>query len=81
MLCVSSWLLVVMKVPMLMDDWTHIHIHSELSADQTKQLTAVLAEFQTDLKTLSADIDERNKTRRKPFESFNPKFLESSISV
>lgn len=66
---------------MLMDDWSHIHIHDRLSDEQKPKLIEVVAKFQADLTILSGSIDVSNLSRRKPFEAFNPKYLESSVSV
>ena len=71
-----------MKVPMLMDDgWLRMHIHDGLTEAQKTSLTAVVNEFQMNLKSVSDEIEVRNKTREKPFQAFNPKFLECSVSV
>ena len=70
-----------MKMPMLKDDWSHIHIHDGLSDDEATRLKDVLAKFNHDLVTLENSVDALNKSRRKPFEAFNPKYLESSVSV
>jgi len=37
--------------------------------------------FKEKLKILSLEIDARNKERKYPFESFNPKYMECSTSV
>jgi hypothetical protein len=66
---------------MLMDDWSHIHIHDKLSDDQKVELTKVVAKFQADLTLLAGSIDALNLSRRQPFQAFNPKYLESSVSV
>lgn len=84
-ICAISYLMItisiVMKMPLLMDDWSHIHIHDHLTVEQKTKLIQVVAKFQADLATLSGSIDALNLSRRQPFEAFNPKYLESSVSV
>ena len=72
---------VVLKVPMLMDDWSHILVCDKYSGEQRTAVGSVIRSFQADLLQLSKEIEERNKTRRHKFESFNPIYLESSVSV
>jgi hypothetical protein len=69
--------------PMLIDKWEHLwhdkqlNITDELKNDILKNLGV----WQTALRTFSAKIDELNKTRAQPFDAFNPKLIESSVSV
>ena len=67
------------RQPMLMSDWTHLL--PDLPA--AKQLHARLME---DLKEIADNIDQMNsrapsKDRPKICQTFNPKFLECSISL
>jgi hypothetical protein len=66
---------------MLMDSWNHILLHDKLTPAQAKQVLVVVNKFQADLVDLSKQIEDRNAKRAKPFQAFNPTFLECSISV
>ena len=70
-------------MPMLDNDWSHIHIHSGMTPEQKESMGAVLTAFRQDLKNLTAVISGRNTdgSRPKRFESFNPVWLECSVSV
>jgi len=60
------------EMPMVTDDWSHLYTNIEAKK--------VFMKFHDDLLKLSATIDERNKTRT-TYNNFNPKFIETSISV
>ncbi|CAF1427665.1 unnamed protein product [Adineta ricciae] len=65
------------RMPGLLEDWSHL-----IERNQYYEKNLVNYEnFKNELKNLSQDIDHRNKTRKYPFESFNPKFIECSASV
>jgi len=59
--------------PMITQDYSHMMVNEESKA--------VLQKFQKSLNELSQIIDERNKTRRWVFNSFNPKYFATSIAV
>jgi len=61
------------EMPMLMQDYSHMMVN-----DESKE---VLYKFQKSLDELSQKIDERNKTRTWVFNSFNPKYIATSIAV
>jgi hypothetical protein len=63
-----------LKMPKLLDDWEHL-------VDQP--FKAGYRRFKSDLHKLQAEIDERNQrpNRRYPFVSFNPKVIDTSVSV
>jgi hypothetical protein len=71
-------------LPMLMDDWSVLyneHTVNNATPEKLKQVLNNLNSFQTSLQRLSEEIDSRNMFRIIPFESANPKYLESSVSV
>jgi hypothetical protein len=63
--------------PKLINNFTHL----VLPGEKSKQATALFEDFQTDLRKLAAAIDKRNKVRRFPCNSFNPKYMVSSVSI
>lgn len=70
-----------LKKPMLMNDWTHVHVHPGLNQQQVDHVKQTLIKFQDDLAILSQRIDELNQHREHKFVSFNPRVLEVSVSV
>jgi hypothetical protein len=71
-------------LPMLMDDWSVLyneHTVNNATPEKLKHVLNNLNSFQTSLQRLSEEIDSRNMFRIIPFESANPKYLESSVSV
>ena len=70
-------------MPMLDNDWSHIHIHSGMTPEQKTNMSNVLTAFRRELKDLTSVINTRNTdgSRPKRFESFNPVYLECSVSV
>ncbi len=62
-----------LKQPQLIEDFTHIALDT-----RGQQL---FRDFQKDLVALSAEIDRKNETRRFPYNMFNPRFLECSVSI
>ncbi|UJR19786.1 hypothetical protein I4U23_022920 [Adineta vaga] len=65
------------RMPGLLEDWNHLIKHNQYYEKNLKNYE----NFKHQLRNLSKDIDQRNKTRKYPFESFNPKYLECSASV
>jgi hypothetical protein len=67
-----------LRVPELLGNWEHL-LQRDMFASKTVPL---LQEFQSKLEQLADDIDLANKTsRRFPMETFNPRCMESSVSV
>ncbi|CAF1644988.1 unnamed protein product, partial [Adineta ricciae] len=66
-----------LRMPGIMEDWSHLIEHNQ---DYEKNLKNY-HDFKSQLRKLSKCVDERNKTRRYPFQSFNPRFIECSTSV
>ena len=65
-----------LKMPKVLQDWSHLI--------QDKAHLDIYAKYKEELKQLSKDIDRKNNDkslRRYPFENFNPKNLETSVSV
>ena len=69
------------RAPPLLGDFTHLF--AEIKNDKSEKDATIknFNEFQTALKKLSADIDERNTKRKWPFENANPKKMECSVSI
>ncbi|CAF0840551.1 unnamed protein product [Rotaria sordida] len=66
-----------LRMPGLLEDWSHL-------IERNRYYSQNLQNYQTfkkELKELSNDIDSRNKIRKYPFQSFNPKYMECSTSV
>lgn len=67
-----------LRMPRLLGNWEHL-LNRHRFADEA---VPVLRKFQSNLETLSIEIDRKNKQdRRFKLESFNPSKLESSVSV
>jgi hypothetical protein len=66
-----------LRMPGLLEDWSHLIEHDQYYNENFKNYR----DFKRELRALSADIDERNKRRNYPFESFNPKYMECSTST
>lgn len=65
-----------LEQPPLIGDYTHLFL------EQNKErVTAAFERYQQRLVKLSADIDERNKRREQPFQTFNPTLLNVSVST
>merc|ERR1712125_310994 len=64
------------RQPPLMSDWTHIFLDHKI--EETKSLHDA---FLQELRELSNAIDERNRLRPVEFNMFNPRFLETSVSI
>lgn len=69
--------------PMLIDAWEHLWHDKQLTMTDTlkKSIVENLHTWQQALRNLSGKIDEWNKARIQPFDAFNPKLIESSVSV
>jgi hypothetical protein len=65
-----------LRMPGLLEDWSHLIDHDEHSKNLKNYKT-----FKMNLQNLSKDIDYRNRIRNYPFQSYNPKNMECSISV
>lgn len=63
--------------PALLSDFTHVL----LKDDKYKSNVQIFESFQNELKQLSQEIDQRNKTRRTAFNCVNPRVLECSVSI
>lgn len=66
-----------MPAPRLIADYTHLL----LSDKHLSQTTAAFRDFQADLTAYAEVIQERNKHRRFPCASFDPKKMVSSVSI
>lgn len=66
------------KVPMLLgNDYTHL-----LLKDEHQNTTKLIFDtFQAELKTFSELVESRNALRRFPSNSFNPRFMTTSVSI
>jgi hypothetical protein len=65
-----------LRMPGILEDWTHLIQHNQYYKENFKNYQ----NFNSELKKLSQDIDYRNKIRKYPFQSFNPKYIECSAS-
>ena len=63
-----------MKNPPLMSNWKHLLPDHE-------EAIKLYDNLMEDLHKISASVDERNEERPHKSEMFNPKFLETSVSV
>ncbi len=82
----SLMALTALKMPDLLGDWSHLHAHLATENDaQHKAMLECLNVWQTELKDFSRTVDERNVARkaagRQPFDAFNPKLMDCSVSV
>ncbi|CAF1271042.1 unnamed protein product [Adineta steineri] len=66
-----------LRMPGLLEDWSHLIERNQYYSKNLENYET----FKQDLKDLSKDIDDRNKIRNYPFQSFNPKYMECSTSV
>lgn len=65
------------KVPALLNDFSHLLLPDE----NLPVTTQIFSNWQVELKQLAITIEERNKNRRFPTNSVNPKRLTSSVSI
>jgi hypothetical protein len=66
-----------MRCPALLGNWEHL-LQLDIFAHRT---VPILRVFQAELIKLEDSITEKNQQRRFPLQSFNPKVLESSVSL
>jgi hypothetical protein len=68
--------LTAFEQPPLIGDYTHLFL-------EQNRMESVVAfdRYQKALIKLSDDIEERNRTREEPFQSLNPRFLDTSVST
>jgi hypothetical protein len=71
------------NMPRLVDDWTHIWNtpYYRTKPEVYSQVMRNLDRFQLNLQELADEIERRNVHRAFPFDSFNPRILECSVSV
>ena len=65
-----------LKQPPLLGNYKHLFLDK-----RRPEAEAVFDGFQADLQALSRKIDRRNETRAHPYQSANPAYLESSVSI
>jgi len=70
-------LLTGFQAPDLMNDFTHLLLRDE----HIEKTTELMNDFQKKLKNLSEEMDNKNKQRRFPCNSANPKRLQCSVSI
>eukprot|EP00933_Yihiella_yeosuensis_P032664 TRINITY_DN26284_c0_g1_i1.p1 TRINITY_DN26284_c0_g1~~TRINITY_DN26284_c0_g1_i1.p1 ORF type:complete len:919 (+),score=164.78 TRINITY_DN26284_c0_g1_i1:322-2757(+) len=84
-LCLIVMSLTGVRMPPLMDNWTHIFQVESWSNENRQAVLDVVRDFQAQLETCSAEIEERNVLREsrgeKKFMAFNPRILETSVSI
>jgi hypothetical protein len=68
--------LTALEQPALIGDYTHLFLEQH-----KEQVTAAFEHYQQALIKLSHDIDERNKHRDQPFQTFNPRVLKVSVGT
>eukprot|EP00931_Biecheleriopsis_adriatica_P103538 TRINITY_DN78361_c0_g1_i1.p1 TRINITY_DN78361_c0_g1~~TRINITY_DN78361_c0_g1_i1.p1 ORF type:complete len:882 (-),score=163.94 TRINITY_DN78361_c0_g1_i1:151-2514(-) len=82
-LCLIS--LTGVRQPALMDDWTHLFQVDSWTPEQRQAAVEIVRRFQADLSTCGTELEERNVEREnrgeKRFVAFNPRILETSVSV
>ncbi len=62
-----------LRMPKLLNDFSHVCLD-----DPGRE---AFATFQTQLHALAAQIDRDNQRRRWPCNTFNPRFLETGVSI
>lgn len=81
-LVVSLVCMTSLPKPMLLNDWTHLLVPKQDNPKQSiATATAVQQSWQSELEALVVTIDERNRTRSKPFDKMNPRLMNSAVSV
>eukprot|EP01119_Soliformovum_irregulare_P022296 TRINITY_DN759_c0_g1_i1.p1 TRINITY_DN759_c0_g1~~TRINITY_DN759_c0_g1_i1.p1 ORF type:complete len:1432 (-),score=425.71 TRINITY_DN759_c0_g1_i1:53-4348(-) len=70
-----------LEMPGILEDWSHLFDVGNPSDPIYQKNLSNYIQFKTELHKLSEEIDELNKIRRFPFQSFNPKNMETSVSV
>ncbi len=66
-----------LRMPGLLENWSHLIEHDQCYQENLNNYKT----FKSELKELSGKIDSLNKTRKYSFESFNPRYMECSVSV
>ena len=81
-LVVSLVCMTSLPKPMLLNDWTHLLVPKQDNPKESiATATAVQQTWQSELNALVVTIDERNRTRSKPFDKMNPRLMNSAVSV
>jgi hypothetical protein len=74
-----------LRTPPLMDDWTHLFRVSSWEASQQQAVLDTVRQFQVDLGECADEIEHRNVVRErnggKKVVAFNPRILETSVSI
>jgi len=65
-----------LQQPAMIGDYSHLFLD-----EHRDRVLAAFERYQQGLIQLSRDIEERNRHREQPFETFNPTFLKSSVST
>jgi hypothetical protein len=68
--------LTALEQPPLIGDYSHLFLEQD-----KERVTAAFRRYQQALIKLSRDIDERNRHREQPFQTFNPTVLDTSVST
>jgi hypothetical protein len=68
--------LTAFEQPPLIGDYTHLFLEREKD-----RAVAAFDRYQKALAKLSEDIDERNRHRPEPFQTLNPRYLDTSVST
>jgi len=81
MLCLAA--MTSMRMPLLKEcGWGAVYVGSErIGAAELAEVEQLLEKLKASLAALEAAVDERNAARPQPFNAFNPKILECSVSV
>jgi hypothetical protein len=74
---INIGILTSMDTPRLLNNFTHFVLDDR----HRPRTTQVFEAFQTDLRALSATIDQRNKRRTMPCNTWNPAYIKSSVGV
>ena len=69
------------RVPPLYDKHDQGWIHLFEDNQHYEQVCKIYHEFRDDLGKLEKIIDDRNEKRKYPIQSFNPRYLECSVSI
>lgn len=66
-----------LPMPGILEDWSHLIERNRYYSENLNSYRT----FKKRLQDLSENIDARNKIRKYPFQSFNPKYIECSTSI
>jgi hypothetical protein len=61
------------RMPEILEDFSHLMLDSAA--------VGLVKEFQARLLELSLRVEERNRSRSQPMTTFDPKYLEISVSI